>query len=218
MSPGTTRPRRRPVESTRRRLPPDDRRRELLDAAVRVLRERGPVGCRVEDVTVEAGTAKGNFYRYFRTWDDLLLAVRDHLLDTYRNELLARYGEATDVDWWAALDDETDRFFQFQLGLGGLHEAIFHGPAAMARPIEHHRSAAAMLSRLLAAGIADGTFAPVDTDITATLIFDLLHGAADAIASGMGYDRVRRATLHALHRTLEPDDGGTNISGGDDEP
>jgi AcrR family transcriptional regulator len=217
MSLGATRLSRDPVESTRRRLPPDDRRREVLEAAIRVLRERGPIGCRVEDVTAAAGTAKGNFYRYFRTWGDLLVAVRDHLLDTYRAELLQRYADAAHIDWWAALDEETDRFLEFQLGLGGVHEAIFHGPAAIARPIEPHRSAAATLSMLLAAGVEDGAFAPVDTDISAALIFDLLHGAADAIASGMDHDRVRLATLHILHRTLEPDDRRTNPPG-DKEP
>jgi AcrR family transcriptional regulator len=204
-----------PVGSARRRLSPDDRRREVLEAAIRVLRDRGPASCRVEDITAEAGTAKGNFYRYFRTWDDLLLAVREHLLDTYREELSRRFADRTDIDWWRVLDDETDRFLAFQLRLGGLHEAIFHGPAATAQPIEHDRSAASMLSSLLAAGIADGAFAPVDTDITATLLFDLLHGAADAIASGRDHDQVRRATLHLLHRALELDDRRTQNSRGD---
>jgi AcrR family transcriptional regulator len=193
-----------PTRSARRRLSPDDRRRELLDAAIGVLKEKGPAGCRVEDITAAAGTAKGNFYRYFPTWDDLLVAVRDHILNAYGHELRQRHADLANVEWWSVLDEETERFIDFQLDLGALHEAIFHGPAAAVRPIEKHRSAASMLGLLLAAGIAQGAFAPVDTDITAPLMFDLLHGAADAIASGMDRERVTRATLYVLHRTLEP--------------
>jgi AcrR family transcriptional regulator len=188
----------------RRRLDRAARRAELLDAAIGVLRSRGPEGCRVEDITTAAGTAKGNFYRYFPAWEDLLAAVRDHLLDHYRADLTQRYADRPPANWWAALDEEVQRFIDFQLGLGGLHQAIFHGPAAMTRPIQPHRSAASTVALFLAAGIAAGAFAPVDVDATAPLLFDLLHGAADAIGSGTDPDRVIAATLHIVHRTLEP--------------
>jgi AcrR family transcriptional regulator len=198
---------------SRRRLPPAARRAELLDAAIGVLRSQGPEGCRVEDITNAAGTAKGNFYRYFPTWDDLLIAVRDHLLDAYSTDLAERYTGLSTVDWWAVLDDEIRRFIDFQIGLGGLHQAIFHGPATATHPIETHRSAAATVAFLLTAGIAAGAFAPVDVDATAPLLFHLLHSAADAIASGLGRERGIAATLHIVHRTLEPGGPSTRPRG-----
>jgi AcrR family transcriptional regulator len=191
-------------QAGRRRLAPDARRREVLDAAIRILRERGPAGCRVEDITAEAGTAKGNFYRYFPAWDDLLVAVRDQVLDSYRDDMMQRYHDQARIDWWVALDDEIDRFLEFQLGLGGLHDVLFHGPAAAARPIAPHRSAVSTVAWFLEAGAAAGAFAGVDVAATAILLFDLVHGAADAIASGMSHARVRQATVHIVHRALEP--------------
>ncbi len=191
-------------QPARRRLAPDTRRREVLDAAIRVLRERGPAGCRVEDITAEAGTAKGNFYRYFPAWDDLLIAVRDQILDSYRDDALRRYDDLTSIDWWAALDEEIDRFLGFQIGLGGLHDVIFHGPGAAARPIAPHRSAVSIVAWFIEAGIAAGAFADVDVAATAPLLFDLLHGAADAITSGMSEERIRQAAVRIVHRALEP--------------
>jgi AcrR family transcriptional regulator len=188
----------------RRRLRPEDRRTELLDAAIRVLRDLGPEACRIEDITEAAGTAKGNLYRHFATWDELMVAVRDHVLDCYRTELLQRYSDPSSVDWWVALDYEIERFVDFQLGLGGLHEAIFHGLAASAHPRETHRSASFMIAVFLAAGIEHGAFAPVDVEVIAPLLFQVLHGAADAVASGTDRERVLDATLQIVHRTLEP--------------
>ena len=160
--------------------------------------------CRVEDITAEAATAKGNFYRYFPTWDDLLLAVREQVLDRYREEVRARYAGRSDVDWRAALDDETDRFLTFQLGLAGLHEAAFHGPASRGLPVAGSRSAASLIAWFLTAGIAGGTFAAIDVDATARLIFHLLHGAADEIATGSDRQQIQQAVLLIIHRALEP--------------
>jgi AcrR family transcriptional regulator len=195
--------------ATRRRLNPDERRRELLEAAVRVLRERGPTECRVEDVTTEARTAKGNFYRYFPTWDDLLIAVRDHLVESYGDELRERFAARETIDWWDALDDESDRFIAFQLGLGGLHEAVFHGAAGEMQPTRSGVSAVSLIAALLTAGIADGAFAAVDVDSTAVLVFHVLHGAADAVAVGADPTAMREAAQRMIKRTLQR--GGDDV-------
>ena len=66
----------------RRRLQPDERREELLKAAESLLRRGGTV--RVEDVVAEARAAKGTFYVYFATWDDLLMAVRARIFAAFQ--------------------------------------------------------------------------------------------------------------------------------------
>lgn len=185
-----------------RRLDPDARRRELLDAAVRVLRRRGPVGSRVEDITTEAGTAKGNFYRYFPTWDHLLIAVRDHLVDEYGDGVRQRLAARDRIDWADALGDEVDRFVDYQVGLDGLHDAVFHGPASRTRPIDNERSAVSVIAAFLRAGIADGVFDEVDVDATAPLLFHLIHGASDEIRAGADRDETLRATRHVIRRAL----------------
>ena len=193
-----------PTSTIRRRLSPQERRREILDAAIAVLRDRGPVDCRIEDITTQAGTAKGNFYRYFPTWTDLLLAVRDEILLSYGAALADRYADVTHIDWWTAVDEEIDRFLDYQLELGGLHAAIFHGPLAESRPTYETRSAVSLLAWFLSNGIAAGAFAPVDVPTTSALLFDMLHGAADAIASGVDNDQIRETLRYIVHRTLDP--------------
>lgn len=169
---------------------------------MRVLRVRGPANCRVEDITTEAGTAKGNFYRYFPTWDDLLSEVRAHLLQSYAEQFLRRYEDRASVDWWAALDEEVDRFVEFRLELGSLHDVAFHD-SSEATPALKHRSASSMVAWFLSEGIAAGSFAEVDVESTASLVFHLLHAAADEIALGSDQEKMRQAVLNLLHRALE---------------
>ena len=116
-------------EAKRRRLSPQVRRVELLEAALRVLRAQGPGNTRIEDVTKAAGAAKGTLYLYFASWDDLLVQIREHILSTYVVEIRRRFTAAARDDWWAAFEKECVLFVDFVDGLGELHKAIFHGPA-----------------------------------------------------------------------------------------
>src|SRR5262245_29462805 len=63
-----------------RRQPPEIRREQLLDAAQRVLLERGLRATTVADVAEAAGVAKGTMYLYYESKDDLLAALRSRYL------------------------------------------------------------------------------------------------------------------------------------------
>jgi TetR/AcrR family fatty acid metabolism transcriptional regulator len=57
--------------------PRDDRRKQILKAAVKVFAEKGYHGCRISDVAEEAGVAYGLVYHYYGNKDGLLAAVFD---------------------------------------------------------------------------------------------------------------------------------------------
>jgi TetR/AcrR family fatty acid metabolism transcriptional regulator len=81
------------------KAPPVDKRRQILDAAVRVFARQGFHATRVSDIADEAGVAYGLVYHYFKSKDEVL------------NELF--------VERWSLLlaaIDETDR-------AGGPHRA-----------------------------------------------------------------------------------------------
>lgn len=83
---------RKPASANGLPLPPTRRgqemRERLLAAAGSVFAERGYGATRISDITREAGTAQGNFYRHFQNKNDALLAVLTPVLD----ELLERTG------------------------------------------------------------------------------------------------------------------------------
>ena len=59
------------MSATRAKSVPD-RRRAILDAAVKVFARQGFHACRVSDIADEAGVASGLLYHYFPSKDDVL--------------------------------------------------------------------------------------------------------------------------------------------------
>ena len=75
------------------KAPPIDRRRQILDAAVRVFARQGFHACRVSDIAREAGVAYGLVYHYFDSKDQVLNELFDErwsLLLTAIEEVDAR--------------------------------------------------------------------------------------------------------------------------------
>src|SRR5438552_8961604 len=74
--------------------PPPDKRRLILDAAVRVFARQGFHACRVSDIADEAGVAYGLVYHYFPSKD----AVLDTLFLERWNVMLDVIREADGTD------------------------------------------------------------------------------------------------------------------------
>lgn len=63
----------------------DERRKEILKAAIRVFARQGYHATKIEDVSREAGIAKGTVYLYFASRDEILVAA----FRVFSEELLA---------------------------------------------------------------------------------------------------------------------------------
>ena len=59
-------------------------RAELMHSAVQIFGERGFVSATIAEITDNAGYAKGNFYRYWKSKDDIFLDILRDRLRTYR--------------------------------------------------------------------------------------------------------------------------------------
>lgn len=193
------------VELGRRRIikPPGERRRDLLDAAIRVFTRRGVEEATVSEITREAGVAKGSFYLSFESKDRLLGELKARFAD----EIVDRAAEVltrTEVeDWWQAVDATIETMTDFMLEHRDMvrvfsHEAETSGTAeifgaCVAKLIE-------MLANGIRAGVAAGAFEVDDPETTAAL----LHHAVDGtLQHSILYEReVDRDRLVAAATTL----------------
>jgi AcrR family transcriptional regulator len=183
----------------RRRLQPEARKREIVEAAERLLQADG-ARVRVEDVVREAGVAKGTFFLYFPTWDDLLETVRQRLVSEFDTAHPLPTEVAGPVDWPALVESQAAAFIDFTLSRRGVGEAVFHSDFAERRPLADH--AVVRLTAVIRAGQEAEAFGPVDPEPTARLLFAAIHEAADAVAGGGDRTAIVGALQTLLRRTL----------------
>ncbi len=185
----------------RRRLQPQARKQEIVEAAVRLLNAHGG-RVRVEDVVREAGVAKGTFFLYFPSWDDLLETVRERLV----SEFDTAHPQPTEVDgpvdWPALVAAQACAFVDFTLSRRGVGEAVFHSDFAERRPLADH--GIARIAAVIRAGQDADAFGPVEPDATARLLFAAIHEAADAVAGGADREATLAALQVLLRRALAP--------------
>ncbi|ADB49303.1 TetR/AcrR family transcriptional regulator [Conexibacter woesei] len=181
------------AKRTPRTKPGEERRSDLLDAAERVVVERGVDGLTIDDVTAGAGVAKGTFYLHFGSKDALIAALRERCVERVlrrQRDAAADAESGARVERWvlAGLDGYLDD--------AALVDVLFHaaGPGAVTTP----EGAVRQLSRLIAEADPD---AP-DPRATAIVLYHALHGVADHLLGEPDDGERLRAELVRLCRAL----------------
>lgn len=185
----------------RRRLAPEARRQELLEAAERLLAAAGD-RVRAEDVAAEAKTAKGTFFHYFPVWDDLLEAIRARVFVRFATMYEPPGRDAQRAAWAATLPALVRAFVEFTVGQGRLHEVLFHSDFARRRPLSREAGAIGRLERLVRDAQQAGAFVPAVPLLTAHFLFAVMHEAADLVSEGADREVAIGSAAALLQRAL----------------
>lgn len=154
----------------------DRRRVELLDIALRLFAEQGFEATTIADISAAAGTAHGLVYHYFRSKDELLLAVleRNSFLPALRQLLAAQPDEpATEVlpriaAGFSAMIAERADFMSLVLRESQTNPAV---AAAMGQLIGEGLE---VLAAYLDGRMAAGELRPHDPSVTARTLFQAI--------------------------------------------
>jgi TetR/AcrR family transcriptional regulator, fatty acid metabolism regulator protein len=159
-----------------------DRRRDLLDAAVRVFARKGFHASRVGDIAEEAGVAHGLLYHYFRSKDEVLETI-------FREawELLAADTDRIESSG-VPLREQLRRFARIYLGswlmtpelIAVLVREIARSPGVGDR-VDDVRGIFLSLQRMIAAAQERGE---VRADCNAQLAAWAVYGALEEILTG----------------------------------
>ena len=82
----------------------DERRNEFIDAAEKLFKENGVVDTTINAIVKEMDVAKGLFYYYFKSKDDVI----DAICEKYNNDFKAAIQRSLDSS--AEFDDKLDEF------------------------------------------------------------------------------------------------------------
>ncbi len=172
----------RPPRGPRWRRLPEERPRQILDAAFDVFSEKGLAHARLEDIARRAGVSKGTIYLYFPNKEELFGAVIRHLvaenIDRAERELDA--ASATDelreyaARIWAFVRSPNFEAV-YRLTIGELHSL-----PALSRFFVQEIALRTMrgFARIVHRGVTSGEFRPVDPETSARMLYALLvkHG------------------------------------------
>jgi AcrR family transcriptional regulator len=159
---------------------PEERREEILDAAVRVFVDKGVVDATVADITAAAGVAKGTFYLYFESKEHLLGALKDRLTDEMMERVVDFYSRLGKDDWWGLIDGMLDELIDYTFDQRDLVFIFVREPFG-ARFLEVFEHSEKKMTDMFAAGIKQGIDAGVfecdDPEATAVMLHHAIDGA-----------------------------------------
>ena len=146
------------------------RPRELLDAALALFVEKGFAAARAEDIATRAGVSKATLYLYFRSKEDLLIAL---IAERFSSRIAIDAHEPPDDR--ASQDLLRDVLTTWRSGLmdshaGGIFKLVLtevRNFPGLADFWSHEviEPARRLVSRIVVRGIDRGEFRPVDPDL-----------------------------------------------------
>ncbi|MGH2709985.1 MAG: TetR/AcrR family transcriptional regulator [Actinomycetota bacterium] len=189
---------------------PDVRRKELMDAAVRVFTDKGISKTTVSDITDTAGVAKGTFYLYFDSKDQLLGALKERLIDEILAHATQQYQRVGQEDWWALVDSVIESFVDFMLERRDMvHVLMQEGLSPETDQIfrECEERVDAMFASGIQAGIEAGAFHSTDPEIMARFFHHAIDGyLIHEVLYGEDIDRERflKGAKELVRKALAP--------------
>ncbi len=168
--------------------PTVDKRRIILDAAVRVFARQGFHTCRVSDIADEAGVAYGLVYHYFGSKDEVLdtlfLERWNVMLDVIRD--LDRQDLAPRDKLYAIASFIVDSYRHDPELMQVIIVEVTRAANSFGRThLDKIREAYALIGEIVAKAQADGEFAETVTPQFAALAF---YGAIEQVLTGWIFD------------------------------
>ena len=200
-----------PLEAKKRsERRPEDRRLEILDAAVKVFVEQGFNDATVADITAAAGVAKGTFYLYFESKEHLLGALKERLVDEMMGRIVEFYSRLGKDDWWGLIDGMLDELIDYTFDQRDLVFIFVREPFG-SRSLDIFEDSEKRMTELFAEGIKQGIDAGVfecsDPEATAIMLHHAIDGAlleALVYKPELGKDRIKASSKQLVRKVLAP--------------
>jgi AcrR family transcriptional regulator len=162
-----------------RTKPPEERRDELMNAAQRLFLKQGVAPTTIEQITSGADVAKGTFYLYFSSKDDVLAALGERFGEEHLAKIKAAMATKPKADWQGKLATWAKACVTGYLESIRLHDIVFYGTRPRTREGLVDNIVIDHLCELLRAGGEAGAWAVDDPRFTAVFLFSGLHAVVD---------------------------------------
>lgn len=203
------------------RVPVAGRSGDILAVFTRAVAEKGYAGANFSDIATELGISKGTIVHHYGTKDRLFAAMLQRYMErrlTEAHALLEAFDSPADqlsallyaFMLYQVIDRDSTIAFQRETATLAANPALAEGRRLRAEYLDIFRG-------VFRAGITDGTFLPIEVDVTSLLVFGSSQWAwtwfrpeGGLSATGVGADLVRLvlggilADRSALTRLADP--------------
>lgn len=169
-----------------------------MNAAQHLFLRHGVAPTTIEEITSGAAVAKGTFYLYFSSKEDVVGALRDRFAQQLLKKIQAAIAREKNEDWKGKLAAWAAACVTGYLDSTRLHDILFYGSP---RPSRHGLVKNIIIDNLielLQAGIDVGAWPIHDPHFTAVFLFNGLHSVVDDANS-----REKRVNRSRLARRLQ---------------
>lgn len=173
---------------TPRTKPAEVRLDELMTAAEKLFLAKGVEATTINEIVAEAQVAKGTFYHYFSSKNDMLEALGGR----YTAQFLARLQEAVDAcpadDWQARLRTWIHVSVQAYAQTYRTHDIVYTNHHHHDRSNPDKNAILKQLQDIIENGRQSGVWVSEQPRIVALLIYAGVHGATDEIIAAQTED------------------------------
>jgi len=188
-----------------RTKPAEERREELMNAAQRLFLKHGVGPTTIEQITTGAAVAKGTFYLYFSSKEDVLAALRGRFGQELAAGIKTAVAQNREEDWKGRLATWAAAGVAGYLDSAQLHDILFYASRPPARKGLVKNVIIDELAELLEGGVAARAWSVDDSEFTAVFLFNGLHSVVDHAQTNQKHvnrsrltDKLRRLCLRAV--------------------
>lgn len=198
--------------------PTEQRRAEILEAALELFSSKGFNDTTMEEVATSAGVAKGTVYLYFQSKEHLLLALKKEFMQGLTDAVTGIVAEAIeqleagkDLDYRDIIDDIFETIVDYHTKRRDAVEVVVRqspSPDLVGEALELEREYLALITTAFRTGMDYGLVHTEDPEMTAMLVNAAIR---DNIAACLCYaepadlTRLVAAAKQMLYKALAPD-------------
>ncbi|MGR6075306.1 TetR/AcrR family transcriptional regulator [Achromobacter xylosoxidans] len=162
-----------------RTKPAEVRLDELMGAAQALFLEKGVEATTISEITEAAGVAKGTFYVYFPSKQEMLVALGERYVREFVERLERAVAACAENDWEGRLRAWIHANVSMYLRTYRVHDIVFTHPHHHAREGHTENQVVTQLQGILRAGAQAGAWRLDNPRMMALLIYAGVHCATD---------------------------------------
>lgn len=168
-----------------RTKPAKERLDDLMNAAEHLFLTKGFLETTVSEIVSQADVAKGTFYHYFKSKDEILEALRERYMTWY----LGKIDDALKkkVDSQTMLSQWCESSVQYYVEKRRIHDMLFHESFHTCSNV-HEQRAISQVKKILLHGKAQGVWSAEPIGLVSSMLYHSMHAAVDELASSLEYD------------------------------